>query len=63
MSIFTNKLKIAAGYLLKENAFYLLLETGDKIVLTRGTDFTNKAKVSTSFTNKAKVSTSFTNKS
>ena len=53
MSIFTNKTKLAASYLLKEDTYYLLLETGDKIILSRGTDFTNKAKKSTSFTNKS----------
>ena len=54
MSIFTNKTKLAKSFLLKEDSDYLLLETGDKIILSRGTQFTNKAKVSTSFTNKAK---------
>lgn len=55
MSIFTNKLKKVASLLLKEDTEYLLLETGDKIILSRGTDYTNKAKNSTSFTNKAKT--------
>ena len=62
MTTWTNKAKIAASRLLKEDSYYLLLETGDKILLSRGTDFTNKAKSSTSFTNRAKNSTTFTNK-
>ena len=36
--------KPGLGYLLKEDAFYLLLETGDKIVLSYGTEYTNDSK-------------------
>lgn len=44
-------------FMLKEDAFYLLLESGGKIVLRRGfvlTDFTKETKPTTSFTKEAK---------
>lgn len=41
---FTKEAKPEFGYLKKQDTFYLLLETGDKIVLTRGTDYTKEAK-------------------
>lgn len=41
---YTKEAKPEYGYLLKEDDFYLLLETGDKIVLSRGTDYTKEAK-------------------
>ncbi len=31
---------VTSSFLLKEDAFYLLLETGDKIVLTRTNEYT-----------------------
>lgn len=54
MTTWTNRVKKAVSFLLKEDTYYLLLETGDKIILSRGTDFTNKTKNSTTFTNKAR---------
>lgn len=39
---------------MKEDAYYLLLETGFKIVLTRGTDYTKEDKPATSYTKEAK---------
>ena len=33
-----------ASFLLKEDSFYLLLESGDKIVLSYGTDWSNQTK-------------------
>lgn len=41
---YTKEPKPQPGYLLKEDAFHLLLETGDKIVLSRGTDYTKETK-------------------
>lgn len=44
-------------FLLKEDAFYLLLETGDKIVLRRGyviPSFTKESKPTTVFTKESK---------
>lgn len=41
---YTKEAKPQRAFLLKEDTFYLLLETGDKIVLTRGTDYTKEAK-------------------
>lgn len=41
---YTKEIKPQFGYLLKEDTFYLLLETGDRIVLSRGTDYTKEAK-------------------
>ena len=32
------------SFLLKEDSFYLLLETGDKIVLSYGIEYTNDTK-------------------
>jgi hypothetical protein len=51
----TNESVISNSYLLKEDSFYLLLETGDKIVLSRGTEYTNESKSSDSWTNESKV--------
>lgn len=44
-------------FLLKEDTFYLLLETGDKIVLSRGYQlpvYTKETKPTTSFTKETK---------
>ncbi len=62
MTTWTNRIKKAVSFLLKEDTYYLLLETGGKIILSRGTDFTNRSKNSTTLANKAKNSTSFTNR-
>ena len=45
-SSFTNDTKPSDidSFLLKEDSFYLLLETGDKIILVRGLDYTNDTK-------------------
>ena len=42
------------SYLLKEDEFYLLLETGDKIIVKKAIDYTNNAKGSGSYTNNSK---------
>lgn len=34
----------ATSYLLKEDSFFLLLETGDRIVITRSIDYNNDSK-------------------
>jgi len=39
-----DKPSTTSSFLLKEDAFYLLLETGDKIVITRANDYTNDAE-------------------
>lgn len=50
------------SYLLKEDSFYLLLETGDKIVLSYGsTDFTDQTKNTSSWTNTSKNTSSYNN--
>jgi hypothetical protein len=41
---FTNLLKRARSFLLKEDSGYLLLENGDKIILDRGAEFANQQK-------------------
>lgn len=43
-TVYTKETKPNPAYLLKEDTYYLLLETGDKIVLTRGTDYTKETK-------------------
>jgi len=43
-TVFTNLLKRARSFLLKEDSGYLLLESGDKIVLDRGAEFINQQK-------------------
>ncbi len=52
---FTKETKPSAdSYLLKEDSYYLLLETGDKIVLSRGIAFSKESKPTTSFTKETK---------
>ena len=48
MPSYSNDSKPSAltSYLLKEDAFYLLLETGEKIVLAYGGGYSNDAKPS-----------------
>jgi hypothetical protein len=55
-SSWTNQSKTGDNsYLLKEDSFYLLLETGDKIVLSYGSaDFTNQTKNTSSWANMSK---------
>ena len=43
-------------FLLKEDEYYLLLETGDKIVLVRSSDWSNATKPSGSWSNATKPS-------
>ncbi len=47
-SSYSNDSKPASStsYLLKEDSYFLLLETGDKIVLARSNDYTNDLKPS-----------------
>jgi hypothetical protein len=56
MTTWTNEIKPASdnSFLLKEDTFFLLLETGDKIVLTRSLEWTNESKTTTSYTNESK---------
>jgi hypothetical protein len=50
------------SYLLKEDEFYLLLETGDKIVLSYGVSgFTDKNKNIASWLNATKNTSSYNN--
>ncbi len=53
---YTNDIKPAGAdsFLLKEDTFYLLLETGNKIVIATANGFTYDTKPSTSFTNDIK---------
>jgi hypothetical protein len=46
---YTNSSENAAGFMLKEDTFHLLLETGFRIVLAYGTDYTNETKPVTSY--------------
>jgi hypothetical protein len=59
----TNTGKLDNEFLLKEDSFYLLLENGSKIVLFRGTEYTNTSKNSDSWSNTSKNSSSWTNAS
>ena len=43
-TVYSKESKPQNGYLLKEDAFFLLLETGGRIVLSRGTEYTKEAK-------------------
>lgn len=45
-SSYSNDIKPSSttNYLLKEDSFYLLLETGDKIVLARSIEYNNDSK-------------------
>lgn len=57
MTTYSLKTREAAGsdtFLLKEDGGYLLLETGDKIVLSYGSGRINKARVATSYTKKSR---------
>lgn len=40
-STYANDSEVAAGFLLKEDFFHLLLENGSRIVLSFGTDYVN----------------------
>ena len=55
-SNFTNDTKpaIGSGFVLKEDAFYLLLETGDKIILDQTVTYNNDTKNPSSWSNDAK---------
>lgn len=58
---FTKEIKPSAdSYLLKEDSYYLLLETGNKIVLSRGIAFSKESKPTISFTKETKPTISFT---
>lgn len=51
---YTKETKPLPGFLLKEDTFFLLLETGGKIVLTRGTDYLKESKPTTSYSKESK---------
>jgi hypothetical protein len=54
LSSWTNQVASTLNdYLLKEDTYFLLLETGDKIIIYDG-QYTNQAKNSTTYTNKEK---------
>jgi len=53
---YTNDLKPSTtnDFLLKEDTFYLLLETGDKIVIRVAQEYTNDTKNTSVYTNDSK---------
>ena len=52
---FANTVKnILLGFLLKEDGYYLLLETGDRIILEESNLYSNSSKNSASYTNQTK---------